>query len=460
MSDTRSRKRASAEKQTDQPVEDGFLCEVNAVIVEQKLGRARADILSRQLLRNGGRRHNHLQSDTTHILIDNSLTYSKTLDLLKATAISPDVLVVRADWLSSCLTNGRVVDHKPFEAVRTNGIHEKMENLQDDAGTCPGFVSDKEVSSTDTSPVKSQSELSSTNATPEKREGHYGWRQNPRKKLIDMLDDDSDYIDSGSDSDELSEIVAVGDSVVKSEDVTTSAPSRKKLRGTWVCAQPSTLQLENLNKHITDKLEVLAKMYKSTKDQWRSMMYTKAITALKNHPKEVTSYEEALEIPFVGKRLAEKIAEIASSGHLRRLDHLDPDLEAIECFTNVWGAGPTTARQWLNQGLRTLEDLKERGNLNRQQLVGLKHYHDFMERIPRDEVTAIREEVRRAALFLVPGLEIEVCGSFRRGKETCGDVDVLVSHPDGCGHKGLFKPLIQKLTAEGKVSLIQKIRNK
>jgi DNA polymerase lambda len=68
--------------------------------------------------------------------------------------------------------------------------------------------------------------------------------------------------------------------------------------------------------------------------------------------------------------------------------------------------------------------------------------------------------VRRAALFLVPGLEIEVCGSFRRGKETCGDVDVLVSHPDGCGHKGLFKPLIQKLTAEGKVSLIQKIRNK
>ena len=91
--------------------------------------------------------------------------------------------------------------------------------------------------------------------------------------------------------------------------------------------------------------------------------------------------------------MAEKIAEIASSGHLRRLDHLDPNLEALERFTNLWGAGPTTARQWVDQGLRTLEDLKERGNLNRQQLVGLKHYHDLMERIPRDEVTAIREEV-------------------------------------------------------------------
>lgn len=95
----------------------------------------------------------------------------------------------------------------------------------------------------------------------------------------------------------------------------------------------------------------------------------------------------------MGKRLAEKIAEIASSGHLRRLDHLDPDLEALERFTNLWGAGPTTARQWVDQGLKTLDDLKERGSLTRQQLVGLKHYHDFLERIPRDEVTVIGEEV-------------------------------------------------------------------
>ena len=243
MSGTKSRKRASAEKETEQPVEDGFLCGVNVVIVEQKLGRARADILDKQLTRNGGKRHKQLQSDTTHVLIDNNLTYNKTLSLLKATecGISSDVLVVRADWLSSCLSNGRVIDCKPFEVTKTleaKEIHQKTRDLQVDAGARPEEVSDKGGSSTDTSPVKSQSGLSSSNTTPEKtHEGRslYGWGQNPRKRLMDILDDDSDYIDSGSDNDGLAEIgvtansSAVGDSVVRNEDVTASAPSRKKL---------------------------------------------------------------------------------------------------------------------------------------------------------------------------------------------------------------------------------------
>lgn len=62
--------------------------------------------------------------------------------------------------------------------------------------------------------------------------------------------------------------------------------------------------------------------------------------------------------------------------------------------------------------------------------------------------------MRKAALSLVPGLDVEVCGSYRRGKETCGDVDVLISHPDGRGHRGLFKPLLQKLTADGKINSV------
>lgn len=59
-------------------------------------------------------------------------------------------------------------------------------------------------------------------------------------------------------------------------------------------------------------------------------------------------------------------------------------------------------------------------------------------------------KVRRAALALQPGLVCVACGSYRRGKPTCGDVDVLVTHPDGQSHRGVFSKLLDSLHRSGK----------
>lgn len=59
-------------------------------------------------------------------------------------------------------------------------------------------------------------------------------------------------------------------------------------------------------------------------------------------------------------------------------------------------------------------------------------------------------KVRQAALALKPGLVCVACGSYRRGKATCGDVDVLVTHPDGQSHRGLFSKLLDSLHESGK----------
>lgn len=48
-----------------------------------------------------------------------------------------------------------------------------------------------------------------------------------------------------------------------------------------------------------------------------------------------------------------------------------------------------------------------------------------------------------------PGLLSMACGSYRRGKATCGDVDVLITHPDGKSHKGVFSRLLQSLRDSG-----------
>lgn len=50
---------------------------------------------------------------------------------------------------------------------------------------------------------------------------------------------------------------------------------------------------------------------------------------------------------------------------------------------------------------------------------------------------------------LDPRLIMVTCGSYRRGKPTCGDVDVLITHPDGESHVGVFSRLINKLHEQG-----------
>jgi DNA polymerase lambda len=59
--------------------------------------------------------------------------------------------------------------------------------------------------------------------------------------------------------------------------------------------------------------------------------------------------------------------------------------------------------------------------------VGLKHYDDLNERMPRQEASEILNVVRTALVAIGhQDLLCTACGSFRRGKSHCGDVDVLV----------------------------------
>ncbi|XP_052516612.1 DNA polymerase lambda isoform X3 [Budorcas taxicolor] len=217
----------------------------------------------------------------------------------------------------------------------------------------------------------------------------------------------------------------------------------------WVCAQPSSQKAINYNPHITEKLEVMAKAYSVQGDKWRALGYAKAINALKSFHKPVSSYQEAFGIPGIGKRMAEKIVEILESGHLRKLDHISESVPVLELFSNIWGAGTKTAQMWYNQGFRSLEDIRNHACLTTQQAIGLKHYDDFLDRMPREEAAEIEQTVREAAQALNPGLLCVACGSYRRGKATCGDMDVLLTHPDGHSHQGVFSRLLDSLRQQG-----------
>ena len=63
-------------------------------------------------------------------------------------------------------------------------------------------------------------------------------------------------------------------------------------------------------------------------------------------------------------------------------------------------------------------------------------------------------QVKEHALSMIPDLLVQTCGSYRRGKATCGDVDILITHADGISHRGLLIPLVDGLKKTGHSSPI------
>ncbi len=47
----------------------------------------------------------------------------------------------------------------------------------------------------------------------------------------------------------------------------------------------------------------------------------------------------------------------------------------------------------ISQGFRTLEDIRTKAHLSNTQKIGLKHYDDFLDRMPREEAAAIETMV-------------------------------------------------------------------
>ena len=58
--------------------------------------------------------------------------------------------------------------------------------------------------------------------------------------------------------------------------------------------------------------------------------------------------------------------------------------------------------------------------------------------------------MKETACELIPGMEVVTCGSYRRGRPKCGDVDILISHPDGRSHRGFLMAILDALQKKGK----------
>jgi DNA polymerase (family 10) len=181
---------------------------------------------------------------------------------------------------------------------------------------------------------------------------------------------------------------------------------------------------------------------------FKTVAYHRAADAIAHSPHEIArAYREGRPpaIPGVGAAISDKIAELATTGRLRFLDRLHGEVPpTLVELLEVPGVGPRTVRLlWERLGIESLEDLRTglragtiRGTpgLSEKGIASLAAGVAAVDRRSTRMTLGTAERIIESVAALlrdVPGVRrVEPAGSFRRRRETVGDLDLLVETDD------------------------------
>jgi DNA polymerase (family 10) len=158
--------------------------------------------------------------------------------------------------------------------------------------------------------------------------------------------------------------------------------------------------------------------------------------------------ENLTDLPGIGGDLAGKIAEIVRTGTCGLLQKLEGELPpAITQLLRIPGLGPKRVRTlWQELHVQTLEDLQRaarEGRIHSLPGFGEKTERNILEavqvraRSPGRMLLAVAAQYAEALVAHLAGVSgvkrVVVAGSYRRGRETVGDLDILVTAGAGAG---------------------------
>jgi DNA polymerase/3'-5' exonuclease PolX len=173
-------------------------------------------------------------------------------------------------------------------------------------------------------------------------------------------------------------------------------------------------------------MDELSFIMKNRKEFMRAKAYSNARDSIANFKGTIQGPNDVKGMPGIGKAIQEKIEIFTKTGTLPILDEERQLLQqhrAMSVFMDIYGVGEKKAESIINEGIYTIDELKKHTDLlNDKQRIGLAYYDDILKRIPRKEIDAYNTLFRKYY-----GENMEIVGSYRRGKPDSGDIDVILT---------------------------------
>ena len=206
------------------------------------------------------------------------------------------------------------------------------------------------------------------------------------------------------------------------------------------------------NAEIAEMFDQVAELLEIKGDNpFRARAYRRAARVVETLPQSITGLlkagQDLSKLPGIGKDLAGRIAGIVQTGHFDLLASLKHELPGeIGEIAALPGLGPKRVKLLVEKlGVRTIEDLRraaKAGRLRETRGLGAAVERKVLAALAkpaaekRFKLAVAEAEAQALAQALRQGIgegtgEVVVAGSYRRRRDTVGDLDILVTGRDG-----------------------------
>lgn len=203
---------------------------------------------------------------------------------------------------------------------------------------------------------------------------------------------------------------------------------------------------------------------------FRVRAYRRAARVVEGMPQTMTSLvksgRDLSELPGIGKDLAGKIADIVETGKFDLLESLKRELPGdLGELVAIPGLGPKRVKLLYDKlRVRTIDDLRrvaKAGRLRKLQGFGAKIEEKLLAAVAkppgekRFRLSVAEAEAEALVNYLRGGLaggQVVVAGSFRRRRDTVGDLDILVTakRGDAAGDRLVAYENVAEVVAHGR----------
>lgn len=193
------------------------------------------------------------------------------------------------------------------------------------------------------------------------------------------------------------------------------------------------------NRQIAEKLHSIGELLELTgQNAFKVRAYHRAADVVEMLSSPVVDLDEKalIQINGIGENIARKILEIQGTGTFRELEELKGTIPgSLVELLELEGVGPKTAKKlWKSLGIVSIAELEKAARRRRIRalpgfgerkeekfLRAISFYRQKSGRMNRLEAETV---VKRVTEVFSPGT-YKVAGSYRRGKSTIGDIDIV-----------------------------------
>jgi len=185
---------------------------------------------------------------------------------------------------------------------------------------------------------------------------------------------------------------------------------------------------KNFKYEIIEHLTNIKNYLIQLKEYYKVQAYNKVLTQLYEYKNPIYNYNDFIENIKAGDRIKNKIKEFIETGKIKYEEEniiKDKIYYFKEELNEIYGIGLIKIKEIINNGITSIEELKKNQHLlNNKQKIGLLYYDDLKQRIPIQEFKIhkklIENDLKKNKIIY------EFVGSYRRGSETMGDIDLII----------------------------------